>query len=365
MTSSIGDENSDMEIILLSPLPPPIGGVATWTESVLQFKRKTSININHINTSTNGILPTSSRLNPLIFLKRINTFLFVTGKLAIKKFFNKNNSIVHLCSSGQFGFCKDILVFLVAKTIGLKTIIHLHYGNFEIDYKRKKIINYLSKIVFYFSDRIITMDSGTYHFIKKNFSKNKVCLIRNGFNLKYEIKKNISFNKVIYVGRIEKEKGSYELINAFLNIRNNNDFGKLTLIGDCYDQVLIKKINSTKNVIWHGRRDKDFVIKALSESKCLCIPSYSEGMPFTVIEAMSMGIPVISSKAGGLIDLLGKNYPFFLESISKEDIIFKLKKLFTDTYLSNKISLYLNNRYKKYFTADKMMNELEKLWIQL
>ena len=34
-------------------------------------------------------------------------------------------------------------------------------------------------------------------------------------------------------------------------------------------------------------------------------------MPFTVIEAMSMGIPVISSKAGGLIDLLGENYPLF------------------------------------------------------
>ena len=91
MTSSIRDENSDMEIILLSPLPPPMGGVATWTESLLQFKRKNSISINHINTSTNGILPTSSRLNPLISLKRINTFLFATGKLATKKIFNKKN----------------------------------------------------------------------------------------------------------------------------------------------------------------------------------------------------------------------------------------------------------------------------------
>ena len=365
MTSSKRDEHSDIEIILLSPLPPPIGGVATWTESVLQFKRKNSISINHINTSTNDILPTSSRLNPLISLKRMNTFLFITGKLAIKKFFNKKNKIVHLCSSGQFGFCKDILVFIVAKTIGLKTIIHLHYGNFEIDFKRKKIINYLSKIVFYLSDIIITMDNKTYHFIKNNLSRNKVCFIRNGFNLRHEIKKNNSFKKVIYVGRVEKEKGSYELINTFINQENNNKFGKLTLIGDCFDKVLIKKINSTKNVIWLGRREKEFVIKSLSESKCICLPSYSEGMPFTVIEAMSMGIPVISSKAGGLIDLLGENYPFYLESISKEDIIFNLNKLFSDTNLRNKVSLYLKNRYKKYFTADRMINELEKLWIQL
>ena len=127
MTISLKDKNLNMEIILLSPLPPPIGGVATWTESVLQFKRKNSISIYHINTSTNGILPTSNRLNPLISYMRINTFLFVTGKLAIKSIFNKKSKAVHLCSSGKFGFCKDILVFLVAKTFGLKTIIHLHF----------------------------------------------------------------------------------------------------------------------------------------------------------------------------------------------------------------------------------------------
>lgn len=85
-------------------------------------------------------------------------------------------------------------------------------------------------------------------------------------------------------------------------------------------------------------------------------------MPFVVIEAMSLGLPVISSKVGGLVDLLGKDYPLYLESISKEIILYNLNKFFSEEDLRKNVSLYLRNRYKKYFTADKMINELSKLW---
>ena len=301
--------NNSREIILLSPLPPPLGGVASWTKSILEIKGKSFISVDHIDTASKDILPSASRKNPLIIFKRSTTFLLISLKVIKKKFKNSKRKILHLCTSGKLGFLKDILILILAKSLNMKTIIHLHYGDFQKDYEESNFLKKISGLAFSLSDRIITIDSNTFSYINKNF-KNKSALINNGFNLNYKFKSSFTFNKVIYVGRIEKAKGSHELIETYIQYNEKNYIGELTLIGECFDSFLLRKIKHSTNINWLGKKNREYVIESLSESSCLILPSYSEGMPFVVIEAMSLGLPVISSKVGGLVDLLGKDYPF-------------------------------------------------------
>ena len=364
MTPHKNRKHSNTEVILLSPSPPPIGGVASWTESILEIKSKSILNIYHINTSSKNILPTCNRKNIFIKLRRFFT-ITITIRHIVKRIISNNkfsNQILHVSTSGKIGFIKDLMFILCSKLFNKKIILHLHYGDCETDFKSSKIIRLLTITSFCLANKIIAIDSKTFKFIKGITKKNKVYFLNNGFNLDLKIKTKRNREQITYVGRIEKAKGSYELLDAFLETKDFKINRQLTLIGDCLDNKLIEKINSSENIKWVGRKSRDFVLKTLRESICLCLPSYSEGMPYVVIEAMSLGTPVIASKVGGLIDLLGEDYKLFIDSISKKSIFKKIVSLNSTSLLNKEVSNYLKGRYHKFFTGDIMLKRLDEIW---
>lgn len=112
----------------------------------------------------------------------------------------------------------------------------------------------------------------------------------------------------LFVGRISHEKGIEDLINSWLE---NNISAKLLIAGD--GPLKNKLENKTRNVSsieWVGQLSKKEVLKKLSNTKALLFPTKCyEGMPLIILEAMSMGCPVISSGIGNPKNMIdhGKN----------------------------------------------------------
>lgn len=120
---------------------------------------------------------------------------------------------------------------------------------------------------------------------------------------------NIEENKVVFafMGRLNKEKGIFELFDAFNNIALSHPQAVLVCWGrdegNCLTELSkYKNINESKNFFFYGYSSKPGI--DLQASDVFVMPSYREGFGSSVIEASCLGIPVICSDAYGIMDAM-------------------------------------------------------------
>lgn len=115
--------------------------------------------------------------------------------------------------------------------------------------------------------------------------------------------------KIISVGRLEGEKGHINLLKA---ISQFDDVSKceIHIVGDGSQKTNLKKFARDNNlsVIFYGSiTDRDQLFSLLANSDVFVIPSLTEGMPRALLEAMTVGLPCIGSKVGGIPEVLPDN----------------------------------------------------------
>ncbi len=116
---------------------------------------------------------------------------------------------------------------------------------------------------------------------------------------------------LIFVGRLVKNKGLNLLIDSLkiLNIKYNMRDTKLLIVGDGPEkkklEVRSERLELKDNVMFYGwAKDPEEIAKLMNQSKILIVPSYNEGGPRTLLEAMACGIPVIATPVGIIPDII-------------------------------------------------------------
>lgn len=112
---------------------------------------------------------------------------------------------------------------------------------------------------------------------------------------------------LLYLSRVEVAKGLFELLDAYQILKARNPAYTLTVGGDGPDlealQEYVKKLE-LKDVVFTGFLKGQAKVDCYRRAGMFCFLSYTEGMPNAVLEALAMGLPVVSSGAGGLGDIL-------------------------------------------------------------
>ena len=110
--------------------------------------------------------------------------------------------------------------------------------------------------------------------------------------------------KVIMVSRLLRDKGVHEFIDAAKTVRSKNNNVQFLLVGDIDDgnptsinSAAIADLANSKDVTWLGARTD--IAKLLAESHIACLPSYREGLPKSLIEAASVGRPIVTTDVPG------------------------------------------------------------------
>lgn len=120
--------------------------------------------------------------------------------------------------------------------------------------------------------------------------------------------------KIIHTGYMDSyRKGQHTLIKALKVVKDKGYNVKLTLVGDGNKKEefedLVKKLDLEKNVEFTGLiKNKQEIFSKLQESHLLVFPTEAEGLPRTIIEAMAVGLPCISSPVDGVVELLPEEY---------------------------------------------------------
>src|SRR5580693_695822 len=158
--------------------------------------------------------------------------------------------------------------------------------------------------------------------IQMGVSTSKVRTIRNGCNpsvfclgdrraARAHLAIDDKSELVLFVGRLDTAKGIEELLEAFASLAKRRPNLRLAFVGDGpgaeHLRAKAKHLSLEGRIILIGPCPSHIVAKWLAAANVLALPSYNEGYPNVVIEALSCGRPVIATNVGGILELVNEN----------------------------------------------------------
>ena len=115
--------NETLKVLLVSPLPPPVGGIATWTQQYINWSKENNLKVEIVNTAFIG--SRAKKINGKVeIIDEIKRTFKIISEMShkIKRF---KPSIVHLNTPcGKFGIIRDYICVLLAKMNKVKIVIH-------------------------------------------------------------------------------------------------------------------------------------------------------------------------------------------------------------------------------------------------
>ena len=291
-------------------------------------------------------------------LAKYTTFFISYFKFLYKIIANNYDVYYGVLYQSTFGILKNILLVFTFKIFNpkAKVYLHIHRSDF-LQYYSFKINQILFKIAELF----------TYHFIVLSKSQVEILNSMSIFNtsqlnncIELEVspefknyKKEEPF-KLLFLSNFILEKGTLDLINAckYFN-RISKKKVLLHLIGnysrDITKEVLSELISNEPFIIIHEDIHGVNKFEMIKNSDALILPSYNEGLPLVLLEAMSQAKPIIISCVGYIEEALGNNYLYYCEPGNINSIVNCIERL-RDNY-SIGLQKEIFKKYDKYSLA--------------
>ena len=195
-------------------------------------------------------------------------------------------------------------------------------------------------------------------------------LLLNGYTIEdrmERIRSSSSSITILFLSRVEKEKGIIEAIDA-LNILIKS-YPKIRMlvagVGSYLSESIehCKSLALEKNVNFLGWITGEQKSRVLADSDILLLPTYREGMPNCVLEAMAFGIPVVTRPIGGLKDFFvdGK-FGFMTESTEPETIASLVDSIIVNRPLREYMSIQSFNYAHDHFFSGSVTRRLEIIY---
>jgi glycosyltransferase involved in cell wall biosynthesis len=173
-------------------------------------------------------------------------------------------------------------------------------------------------------------------------------------------------HNILFLARVEKDKGIYEAIDTLKILKEKFTDATLTVAGNGFELENAKRYvanNNIPGVVFLGDVRGEKKIQAFDDADVYLFPSYYEGMPNSVLEAMGMGLPVVTRNVGGLPDFfVNGEMGFITDSFSPVVLADSVMKLFSDIALCEQVSKTNILFAKDNFLMEVVIKRLESIF---
>ncbi|MEO7086122.1 MAG: glycosyltransferase family 4 protein [Gemmatimonadaceae bacterium] len=295
-----------VKVMLVAPLPPPVGGIATWTTLVLRAPADADIERIHVDTSIRAGY-SARKLSIAAVLRR----LAAAGKVCWQ-IVKVRPDVIHVTTSYDRGWTRDTLFLAVARALGSATILNIHGGDFNRMYhdapraKQSKILGQLEHC-----DAVVAITQESERFLKE-LGLTNVRLVPNCIDIAKSSVRPEREGTVrwLFVGYLTKAKGLTELFDALRRF----PAAHLTLVGPAPTGVA----NDGADLVAKAAKDPDLANRfthtgAVPPAEARAIypnhdifvfPTRREGFPNAVLEAMEAGLPIVATRVGAIPDMI-------------------------------------------------------------
>jgi len=282
---------------------------------------------------------------------RMLFFFVALFKINIRLLFDHEIEIIHIHSASKGSFARKIIVAFIGKLWNKKIVFHIHSGSFKTFCEKSVWVKKIVKKSLQQVDLLVCLSKEWESFFRNELSLSNIEVIGNPIeigeiNNGFIISDNI---RLLFLGNISDNKGIFDLIQY---LEKNKYFLNNQI------QISIAGIGETKRLInfidqsshrsqynYLGWLDNVTKKTVFMDTDIYILPSYFEGLPVSILEAMGFGKPIIATHVGGIPSIVQNNFNGWLfepgnfsqlDSIFEEifDLNFPIKDYIVNSYLS-------------------------------
>ncbi|WP_282086098.1 glycosyltransferase family 4 protein [Aquimarina algiphila] len=331
------------------------------------------------------------RIIPIEMTRKITPVQDLKAVFALYRLFKKEKPDIVHSHTPKAG----TLSMLAAKLAGVPHRLHTIAGLplLEATGAKRTLLNTVEKLTYACATKIYPNSTGLNDIIIKHkfTSPKKLKVIANGssngidtsffdpglysdednLKLSQSLGINSSDTVIVYVGRLVRDKGIHELIDAFKKLNTESTTAKLLLVGtyekdlDPLSPETEEEINTNPNIIMVGWQDDVRPYFAISD--ILAFPSYREGFPNVVMQAASMGLASIVTDINGCNEIItdSNNNGKIIPVKNAEQLFENMKLLVNDdtlrTTLAANARTSITSRYERKVVWNAILEEYRQL----
>jgi len=195
--------------------------------------------------------------------------------------------------------------------------------------------------------------------VVQNGIDRKEFLPSNGQNDQLKEDLNLPSDKNVFIvsGALTDLKNPKLIINAFNQLQDTNSL--LLFIGDGKLLKTLSQSNKNKHIIFRGKVNQ--VHDYLKASSYYISASLTEGLPNSVLEAMSSGLPCLLSNISSHMEIAGKTYKYLFDPNNSKELMEKVKLILKND--TTEISQYLENKIAEIFNTEAMSKQYQAVYI--
>ncbi len=306
-----------MRVLLLSLWKPAKGGVVTHVEKIIEHSENDFRVIGY---------PKALELPVLRALGYILHGLYKALMLSTREKFD----IIH----AHYAFPQGFLGVLLRRIFGIPLVVTLHGSDINI-LGRSRLTAPLVSFVLRRSSYICAVSE----YLKKEALKlgaeeERIEVVYGAPKIESLQKRKPKKGEILYIGSFVRQKGLDVLLEAFKIVKRKLPYAELTVVGGGRGEKRVKE-SAPEGVSFAGFRDE--LEEFYSRAEVVVIPSREEGLSLVALEALTLGIPIVATRVGGLPEIL-EGRALLVEKENPEALAEAIIKVLEDEGLRKRLS---------------------------
>ncbi len=315
MPEKLSEKPSQLKVLVSGHTPPPMGGMATYYQTLLGSSLSQKVDLHFVQTSSHKReFARSGRASWTNLVAAIQDCARFTRALA-----SVRPQIAHIGTAFGVSFIKHSYCVLAARLSGCRVLLHPHCSVLVLYTNRSKAWKWYFRRVIGLTHGVVAL-SQEWLQLSEWLPGCKVFYLPNSVDIQMyrpALENHLSetekagCKRILYLGYVGKAKGSFDLLDAAALVRSRGIPMTFDLVGSELTpgelgllQEKVRELNLEGTVRLNAPAYDAQKLAFFQNADIFVYPSYHEGIPMAVLEAMASGLPVVASGVGGLPDIV-------------------------------------------------------------
>ncbi|TAL17293.1 glycosyltransferase family 1 protein [bacterium] len=352
-----------LRVCLVSPVPPPYGGIGHWTQMVLRHSEKHGdLEMSVINTA-----PRWRAVHDLAKWKRVTgggLQLLRDVARFISLMIRRKPDVVHLTTSGQLAVVRDIWILRIARLFKVPAVYHIRFGRVPEIAGEGTWEWRMMRRAMAMAHTVIPLDSATEDAIRKYAPKVRVLRIPNCIDPS-ELpapREPTGEGTAMYLGWVIPTKGVGELVEAWTRLKPKGWRLMVAGPGDAAYKEELLKTHRPERLEFTGELGHEEAMKLLAGADLFVLPSYTEGFPNVILEAMVLGRPIVATTVGAIPEMISDGCGILISPKNVEELTDALSRALSDGALRAGLGVCARARALEEFSIEAVFARYKALW---